>query len=189
MRPRTRYAGTKKVKASTGNMTSTPLAAIFPIATAASCARACQDQREEEAVQTIPRPRYCINTGRKADIVLGQLCGMGSKRHPQRPVQASRRVPTHEGMENQSMIAGLLEKWAKIATETELASKTARFIKVELKRSGVTYGELAKRLEDQGLTETEASIANKLARATVPAIFLLATLAALERDGIRLDDV
>jgi Domain of unknown function (DUF6471) len=92
-------------------------------------------------------------------------------------------------MENQSMIAGLLEKWAKIATETELASKTARFIKVELKRSGVTYGELAKRLEDQGLTEAEASIANKLARATVPATFLLATLAALERDGIRLDDV
>jgi hypothetical protein len=32
-----------------------------------------------------------------------------------------------------------------------------------LKRSGVTYGELAKRLESHGLHETEASITNKLA--------------------------
>jgi Domain of unknown function (DUF6471) len=72
-------------------------------------------------------------------------------------------------------------------TERELATKTARFIKAELKRSGVTYGELAKRLEEQGLTETEASITNKLARATVPATFLLATAAALDMDTIRLD--
>ena len=72
-------------------------------------------------------------------------------------------------------------------TERELATKTARFIKAELKRSGATYGELAKRLKSQGLHETEASIANKLARATVPATFLLATLAALGMDGLKLD--
>jgi hypothetical protein len=39
------------------------------------------------------------------------------------------------------------------------------------------------------LTETEASIANKLARATVPATFVLATVAALGTTGIRLEDL
>jgi hypothetical protein len=73
------------------------------------------------------------------------------------------------------------------ATEKELADKTSRFIKAEMKRAGVTYAELAKRLEAHGLRETEASIANKLSRGTIAATFLLATLAALELEGIRLE--
>lgn len=72
------------------------------------------------------------------------------------------------------------------ATEKELAEKTARFIKAEMKRAGVTYAELAKRLEAHGLKETEASIANKLSRGTIAATFLLATLAALEMEGMQL---
>ncbi len=52
-------------------------------------------------------------------------------------------------------------------SERELADKTARFRKPELKRSDVTYEELARRLEVHGLKETKASIANKTARATV----------------------
>ena len=75
------------------------------------------------------------------------------------------------------------------ATEKELATKTSRFIKAEMKRAGVTYAELSKRLEQHGLTETEASIANKLSRGTVTATFLLATLASLELAGIRLEDL
>ena len=75
------------------------------------------------------------------------------------------------------------------ATEKELAEKTARFIKAEMKRAGVTYSELAKRLETHGLKETEASIANKLSRGTIAATFLLATLAALEMEGIRLESL
>jgi hypothetical protein len=75
------------------------------------------------------------------------------------------------------------------ATEKELAEKTARFIKAEMKRAGVTYAELAKRLEGHGLQETEASIANKLSRGTIAATFLLATLAALELEGIRLESL
>ena len=75
------------------------------------------------------------------------------------------------------------------ATEKELADKTSRFIKAEMKRAGVTYAELAKRLEAHGLRETEASIANKLSRGTIAATFLLATLAALEMDGIRLESL
>ena len=72
------------------------------------------------------------------------------------------------------------------ATEKELADKTARFLKAELKRAGVTYSELATRLEGHGLKETEASIANKLSRGTIAATFLLAVLAALEIEGIQL---
>ena len=75
------------------------------------------------------------------------------------------------------------------ATERELAQKTARFIKAEMKRAGVTYAELAKRLEGHGLKETEASIANKLSRGTIAATLLLATLAALEMTGIQLQDL
>jgi len=75
------------------------------------------------------------------------------------------------------------------ATEKELADKTARFLKAELKRAGVTYAELARRLEEHGLKETEASIANKLSRGTIAATFLLATLAALELEGVRLEDL
>jgi hypothetical protein len=75
------------------------------------------------------------------------------------------------------------------ASEKELAERTSRFIKAEMKRAGVTYAELAKRLEGHGLRETEASIANKLSRGTIAATFLLATLAALEMEGVRLEDI
>ena len=75
------------------------------------------------------------------------------------------------------------------ATERELAGKTARYLKAELKRASVTYAELAKRMEDHGLHETESSIANKLSRGTIAATFLLATLAALELEGVRLEDL
>ena len=75
------------------------------------------------------------------------------------------------------------------ATEKELAGKAARFLKAEMKRAGVTYAELAKRLEREGLQETEASITSKLARGTFAATFMLAVLAALEADGFRLDQL
>ena len=74
-------------------------------------------------------------------------------------------------------------------TEKELAGKTVRYIKAEMKRAGVTYAELAKRLEMHGLRETEASIANKLSRGTIAATLLLATLAALNLPGIQLDEL
>ncbi len=74
-------------------------------------------------------------------------------------------------------------------SEKELADRTARYLKAELKRGGITYAELAKRLQAHGLKETESSIANKLSRGTIAATFLLATLAALEMEGIRLDDI
>jgi hypothetical protein len=46
-----------------------------------------------------------------------------------------------------------------------------------------------KRLKKHGLKETEASITNKLKRGTFPATFFLACLAALELDGVALEEV
>ena len=74
--------------------------------------------------------------------------------------------------------------------ESELAERASRFLKAELKRANVTYDDLAKRLKKHGLPdETENSIKAKLKRGTFAATFLLATLAALELEGVRLEDV
>ena len=74
--------------------------------------------------------------------------------------------------------------------EDELAERASRFLKAELKRANVTYDELAKRLKKHGLpAETENSIKAKLKRGTFAATFFLATLAALELEAIRLEDV
>ncbi len=78
----------------------------------------------------------------------------------------------------------------KLATsERELATKTARFLKAEMKRAGVTYVQLADRLKEHGMAETEASITSKLARGTFAATFFLAALAALEIEGLRIEDL
>jgi hypothetical protein len=74
-------------------------------------------------------------------------------------------------------------------SEREWAERAARHLKAEMKRADVTYEILAERLKVHGFTETRASITNKLARATVPASFFLAALAALEMEGVRLEDL
>lgn len=74
-------------------------------------------------------------------------------------------------------------------SEQELADRTARFLKAELKRANVTYEELAERLKKHGLSETRDSIAAKLKRGTFSATFLLACLAALDLDGISLGEI
>jgi 2-hydroxychromene-2-carboxylate isomerase len=77
-----------------------------------------------------------------------------------------------------------------VTSEEEMALRASRFVKAELKRAGLTYANLAERLKDHGLpSETEASIKAKLRRGTFTATFLLATLAALELEGVRLEDL
>ena len=58
-----------------------------------------------------------------------------------------------------------------------------------MKEADVTYVELVKRLEAHGFKETEASITMKLKRGTFAATFFLACLAALELEGVRLEDI
>ena len=76
-----------------------------------------------------------------------------------------------------------------IKSEEEWAERAAAFLKHKLKDTEVTYVELAKRLKKHGLKETEASITNKLARGTFTAIFFLACIAALELDGVAIEEL
>jgi len=63
------------------------------------------------------------------------------------------------------------------------------YLKGEIKRADVTYEELAARLKKHGFQENAASIANKLARGTFAATFFLAVIAALELEGVRIEDL
>ena len=63
------------------------------------------------------------------------------------------------------------------------------FMEAEITRADVTYEELAEKLKAHGMNENAASIANKISRGTFAATFFLACLAALELEGIRLEDI
>ena len=77
-----------------------------------------------------------------------------------------------------------------VSSEKEWAERAAAFLKHKLRESEVTYMDLAKRLKRHGFKEeTEASITNKLARGTFQATFFLACLAALELDGVALEEL
>jgi transcriptional regulator with XRE-family HTH domain len=75
-------------------------------------------------------------------------------------------------------------------TEAEIAERASRFLKGELKKAGLTYDDLAERLGKHGVKgETRNSVTSKLSRGTFPATFFIGTLAALEREGLRLDEL
>lgn len=75
-------------------------------------------------------------------------------------------------------------------TEEELLLRASRFVKAELKRAGLTYADLAERLKEHGLmAKTEACVKAKLSRGTFATTWRLATLAALGREGVRLEDL
>jgi lambda repressor-like predicted transcriptional regulator len=70
-----------------------------------------------------------------------------------------------------------------------LSERLRRYIKAELKRAGVSYAELARRLKDQGLEETEASITAKLNRGTFAATFFVATMKSISKNNINIEEL
>ena len=74
-------------------------------------------------------------------------------------------------------------------TEREWQARASTFLKAKMKEGEGTYVELVKRLKTHGFAETEASITMKLKRGTFAATFFLACLAALELEGIRLEEI
>ena len=72
--------------------------------------------------------------------------------------------------------------------EKEWAQRVSRFVKAELKHAGISYKELARRLNEHGLQETEDSITSKLGRGTFAVTFFLATLSVLELESVSLGD-
>jgi hypothetical protein len=71
----------------------------------------------------------------------------------------------------------------------EWAGRASRFLKAELKRSAVTYEELARRLGDLGIAETKGSVAVKVNRGAYPAWFFFAAMKAIGRETVNLSDV
>ena len=77
-----------------------------------------------------------------------------------------------------------------ISSQDEWEERAAAFLKNKLREQEVTYVELAKRLKKHGFKdETEASITMKLKRGTFAASFMLACIAALELDGVALEEI
>jgi hypothetical protein len=73
-------------------------------------------------------------------------------------------------------------------TSDEWADRVKRHLKAELKRANVGYVELARRLSDMGLPETEGSVTVKINRGTFPAWFLFAVMRAIGAHTLRLED-
>jgi hypothetical protein len=75
-------------------------------------------------------------------------------------------------------------------SEEELRDRLSTFIKAELKRGKLTYAGLAEKLKEHGLPdESETTIKAKLKRGAFAATFLVATLAALGMEAMRLEDL
>ena len=74
--------------------------------------------------------------------------------------------------------------------EKEWPAKMRRFIRVEPKRAGVTYAELARRLNEHGLeSKTEASVNSKSLQGTCLATFRMPVLAVAEISTLTLADL
>ncbi|MGH6870871.1 MAG: DUF6471 domain-containing protein [Rhizomicrobium sp.] len=74
-------------------------------------------------------------------------------------------------------------------TEAEWGTRAAAHLRALMKDAGVTYADLVKRLRKHGFKETEASLTMKFKRAAFSASFYLASLAALGRDGVKLEEL
>ncbi len=61
-------------------------------------------------------------------------------------------------------------------------------LKGELKRRGVTYSQLAERLREIGVRETEPNIRNKIARGRFTAVFFVQCLVAIGCHTLHLED-
>ncbi len=70
----------------------------------------------------------------------------------------------------------------------EWQERTKNLLKGELKRRGVSYIDLAKKLSEIGVEETDRNIANKISRGGFSAVFLLQCLKAIDCSVVRLDD-
>jgi len=69
----------------------------------------------------------------------------------------------------------------------EFEAKAKNLLKAELKRKGVTYAQLAEKLSDHGVHETERNINNKISRGGFTAAFLIQCLEAIGTKSVQID--
>jgi hypothetical protein len=75
-----------------------------------------------------------------------------------------------------------------MAADDPWAAKARGLLKAELKRREVGYAQLVDKLAAIGITETQASIANKISRGAFTAAFLLQCMEAIGCHTLRLED-
>ncbi|TPI37612.1 hypothetical protein FJW07_17730 [Mesorhizobium sp. B3-1-9] len=71
--------------------------------------------------------------------------------------------------------------------KTDYEALAANLLKAELKRKGMTYGQLVERLNAIGVDEKEVNVRNKLSRGKFTAAFLLQCMTAVGTTTLRLD--
>ena len=75
-----------------------------------------------------------------------------------------------------------------MTTDDHWTAKARGLLKAELKRREVGYVQLAAKLADIGVTETQASIANKISRGAFTVALLLQCMEAIGCHTLRLED-
>lgn len=71
--------------------------------------------------------------------------------------------------------------------DTQWEAKVKGLLKSELKRKGVSYGQLVDKLAAIGVVDSEPNIRNKLSRGKFTAVFLIQCLEAIGASSLRLD--
>ena len=74
-----------------------------------------------------------------------------------------------------------------MAKNPEWEQRVKGLLKAELKKRGLGYRELAQKLSDMGIPETERNIANKISRGGFTAVFFVQCLVAIGCLGARPD--
>jgi hypothetical protein len=78
--------------------------------------------------------------------------------------------------------------WKNNPLTQKYETKAKNLLKGELKHKGLTYADLAGRLDALGVQETERNLANKISRGGFTAAFLIQCLEAIGCHSVRLSD-
>lgn len=78
-------------------------------------------------------------------------------------------------------------EWKDNPITQEFEARAKNLLKGELKRRGLTYAQLADKLGEIGVSETERNLNNKISRGGFTAAFMLQCLEAIGSKEVRLD--
>ena len=73
--------------------------------------------------------------------------------------------------------------------ERDGAAEVKGMLRAELKRRGLTYQDLADKLAEVGVRETETNLRTKISRGTFTAVFFVQCLKAIGCTSLRLDEI
>lgn len=91
-------------------------------------------------------------------------------------------------MANVSRMMHLSHQGIHMPEKNEWEAKVQGLLKAELKRRNVSYAQLAEKLAEIGVEESEPNIRNKLARGKFSAVFMVQCLKAIGAQTIRLEE-